>query len=502
MNRKSLILTVSVFLLAAVLLIPFGRTAAEARPYLHFCGANGTIFGSTTLLHTGKSNILLDCGLFQEEGYPEREVERRNRFLPFPAREIDYVLISHAHSDHIGRLPLLVRKGFSGKIYCTKATAELTEIMLRLLQWIMSGDKSLFSEAQVERAISNLVPCDYHRTYILRDGVRFRFLEAGHILGSAMIHLEFPSGDREYSLLHTGDIGNPANPLLRPQDTIDEVDFLICESTYGDRLHNDQEEDLKAFRQIVNETVTRGGKVIIPSYVLDRTQNVLYALNSLIREKAFDRPFNVYVDSPYANRLTGVYRKYPQLYSDRVQAENRSGQRPLDFPALKTSPPPGNITGPAVILAPSGMADVGSVRTHLANHLADPNSAVIFVGFQADNTLGKEILDRKSSVRIDKKTVPVRARTAYLSSFSGHADYQQICDWLKQAERVGRIFIIHGQPDSARGLAEHIKKETPFTATVPAFLEKIYLDTILPGAKETEPEGVSREEPAREAMAR
>jgi len=196
MNRKSLILTVSVFLLAAVLLIPFGRTAAEARPYLHFCGANGTIFGSTTLLHTGKSNILLDCGLFQEEGYPEREVERRNRFLPFPAREIDYVLISHAHSDHIGRLPLLVRKGFSGKIYCTKATAELTEIMLRLLQWIMSGDKSLFSEAQVERAISNLVPCDYHRTYILRDGVRFRFLEAGHILGSAMIHLEFPSGDR------------------------------------------------------------------------------------------------------------------------------------------------------------------------------------------------------------------------------------------------------------------------------------------------------------------
>lgn len=452
MKKRALSLAVSIFLLAAGII----WAGSDPRPYLHFCGANGTIFGSTTVLHTGQSTILLDCGLFQEEGLPEREVARRNRFLPFPAREIDAVLISHAHSDHIGRLPLLFRQGFNGRVYCTRATAELSEIMLRLLQRIMEEDSSLFPPNQVERVIRSLTPCDYQRTYTLRDGVRFRFLEGGHILGSAMIYLEFASGDREYSLLYTGDIGNPANPLLRQQDTIDEVDFLICESTYGNRLHNDSEADRNSFREIMEQSVTRGGKVIIPSYVLDRTQNVLYAINSLIREKAFGCSFNVYVDSPYANRLTAVYQKYPQLFSEKVQAENRSGRRPLTFPALKGPPPRGKISGPAVILAPSGMANVGAVRTHLADHLSDPNSAVIFVGFQADNTLGQEILDRPEKVLIDGETVPVRARTAYLSSFSGHADYGQIGDWLKKAERVGRIFIIHGQPDSARGLAEYI----------------------------------------------
>ncbi|MDP8236723.1 MAG: MBL fold metallo-hydrolase [Candidatus Erginobacter occultus] len=487
MIRKSFSFTICGFLLAAAVFFRPAPAAAETRPYLHFCGANGTIFGSTTLLNTGKSNVLLDCGLFQEEGYPEREVARRNRFLPFSAREIDYVLVSHAHGDHIGRIPLLVRHGFTGKIYCTKTTAELSAIMLRLMQWIMSQDNSTFySDGQVERAIANIVPCEYHRTYTLPDGLKFRFLESGHILGSAMTYLEFPAGDREYSLLYTGDIGNPNNPLLRPQETVEEVDILISESTYGNRLHNDPQEDLRAFREIINETVTKGGKVIIPSYVLDRTQNILYTLNKLIREGAFDRSFNVYVDSEYANRLTGVYRKNSRLFNDDIQAEIRAGKRPLSFPALKQFPPRGKINGPAVILAPSGMATVGAVREHLTNHLSDPASTVIFVGFQADGSLGKEILDRKSLVRIDKKMVPVRASSHYLSSFSGHADYRQIGAWLNQAKRVGHIFIIHGQPDASEGLAEYIQAETPFKATVPKFLQKIYLDTILPEEKATE----------------
>ncbi len=485
--RKSITFTVFSLILTIGLLLPAARSAAADRPYLHFCGANGTIFGSTTLLHTGESTVLLDAGLFQEEGYPEREVERRNRFLPFPAREVDYVLVSHAHGDHIGRIPLLVRHGFTGKVYCTRATAELSEIMLRLMQWIMSQDKSSFySDAQVERAIRSIVPCDYNRTYTLDDGLSFRFLESGHILGSAMVYLEFPAGDREYSLLFTGDFGNPSNPLLPPAAEIDEVDILICESTYGNRLHNDPEEDLEAFRKIVNETVTQGGKVIIPSYVLDRTQNVLYTLNKLIREGAFDRPFPIFVDSEYANRLTNVYRKHSHLFRDEVQAEIRTGKRPLSFPALKNFPPRSDIVGPAVILAPSGMATVGSVREHLTNYLPDPKSAVIFVGFQAEDTLGRDILDRKFSVRIDGKMVPVRASTHYLSSFSGHADYRQILDWLKKADRVGHIFINHGQPDSSQALAEHIEAETPFEATVPRFLQKIYLDTVLPEEKTTE----------------
>lgn len=503
MTRKGFIFTVCLLTAAALMFLPAGRADQASRPYLHFCGANGTIFGSTTLLHTGKSTLLLDCGLFQEEGYPEREVERRNRFLPFSARDIDYILVSHAHGDHIGRIPLLVRHGFNGKIYCTKATAELSKIMLRLMHWIMDQNKSaLYSEAQVERTIANIVPCEYHRTYTLPDGLSFRFLEAGHILGSAMIHLSFPSGDREYSLLYTGDFGNPANALLRPADTIDDVDFLICESTYGNRLHNDPEEDLQAFREIINRTVTRGGKVLIPSYVLDRTQNVLYNIGKLIREGAFDRSFNVYVDSPYANQLTGVYRKNSRLFNDEIQAEIRAGHRPLNFPALKGFPPRGGVRGPAVIIAPSGMATTGKIRDHLAEHLPDPNSAVIFVGFQADGSLGKEILDRKFTVRIDRRSYPVRAETHYLSSFSGHADYRQIARWLNQASRIGHIFIIHGQPDASAGLKKHIEEATPFPASVPAFLEKVYLDTVLPQEKEEGEAREPREEVTREAAVR
>ncbi len=502
MTRRSLALTVFSLILTVALLLPATLPAATDRPYLHFCGANGTIFGSATLLHTGKSNVLLDCGLFQEEGYSEREVERRNNFLPFSAREIDYILVSHAHGDHIGRIPLLIRHGFTGKVYCTKATAELSEIMLRLMQWILSQEKSLYTDSQVERAIANIVPCEYHRTYTLPDGLKFRFLKAGHILGSAMVYLEFPVDKREYSLLFSGDLGNPNNSLLPPAEKIDEVDFLICESTYGNRLHNDPEEDLQKFREIINQTVTQGGKVIIPAYVLDRTQNVLYALNKLIREGAFDRPFDVFVDSKYANRLTGVYRKYSHLFREEVQSEIRAGKRPLSFPALKNFPPRSTINGPAVILAPSGMATVGAVRNHLTNYLSDPKSAVIFVGFQASGSLGKDILDRKYSVRIDKKTVPVRAGTYYLSSFSGHADYRQIIAWLKQARRIGHIFLNHGKPADSQGLAKHIKTETSFSVTIPRFLQKIYLDTVLEEEKTTEAGRETPQAPAREAMAR
>ncbi len=502
MTRKSFLLTICLLTAAGLLFVPAGRAEADSRPYLHFCGANGTIFGSTTLLHTGKSTLLLDCGLFQEEGYPEREVERRNRFLPFSARDIDYIIVSHVHGDHMGRIPYLVRRGFNGKIYCTKATAELAEIMLPLIEWIRSDDRPIFSETHVRRTLANLVPLEYHRTYTLPDGLRLRFLEAGHILGSAMAYLEFEDGGREYSLLYSGDIGNPANPLLRRQDTVEEVDFLITESTYGNRLHNDPEEDREAFRKVVNDTVARGGKVVIPTYVLDRTQNVLYTLNRLIREDAFDRTFNVYVDSPYANRLTGIYRQHYHLFHDDIREEIEDRRLPFSFPGLRSFPPRGRIPGPAVILAPSGMADTGAVREHLANYLPDPNSSVIFVGYQAPGSLGREILEGKSPVRIDRRTVPVRAEAHYLSSFSGHADYRQIGEWLNRSDRIGHIFIIHGQPEASAGLKRHIEEVTPFPASVPAFLDKVYLDTLLPQEEKEEEEPEPRDEVTREAMVR
>ncbi|MDP8215522.1 MAG: MBL fold metallo-hydrolase [Candidatus Euphemobacter frigidus] len=453
----------------------FLNAAADNTPYLKFCGANGTIFGTCHLLYTGKSTILLDCGLFQEEGYPKREVDRRNRFLPFQPRDIDYILVTHAHGDHIGRIPYLVRKGFAGKIYCTEATAQVAREMLKLLAWILSHDSPLYNQHHVEATLKRLVPCRYNRTYTLPDGLRFRFLEAGHIIGSAMIYLDFEQGGDDYSLLFTGDIGNPAAPLLRPQDIVEDVDYLICESTYGNRLHSNAADDMKKFAETINTAINRGGKVIIPCYVLARTQNILYFINKMIRDKKFDRSFNVYVDSIYANKMTRIYRKNSQLFNEETKKEIRQRKPPLSFPTLKEHKPEEKIIGPAVILAPSGMANVGSIRTHLTNYLPDPDSVVIFVGYQPEGMIGRKLLEGAKWMKIGEKTVPVRAKSYYLSSFSGHADYHQIITWLKNFQRIREIFIVHGQPDSSKYLAEYIEAHTLFKAMVPKFLQKIYL---------------------------
>ncbi|MEA1929083.1 MAG: MBL fold metallo-hydrolase [Candidatus Auribacterota bacterium] len=474
-----LLISISFF----VLLLPGSGAEADPNPYLKFCGANGTIFGTCHLLYTGKSKVLLDCGLFQEEGYPKREVDRRNRFLPFSPREIDAIFVSHAHGDHIGRIPYLVRKGFSGKIYCTEATAEVAREMLRLLAWILSHDSPLYNQTHVEATLKHLVPCRYNKTYTLKDGLRFRFLEAGHIIGSAMVYLDFQQGGDDYSVLFTGDIGNPASPLLRPQEVVRDVDYLICESTYGNRLHSNGAADMAKFKDIINDTTKNGGKVLIPCYVLARTQNVLYYINRMIREGAFECSFNVYVDSTYANKMTRIYRNNSNLFNDETQQEIRQKKKPLAFPALKSYTPKDRIRGPAVILAPSGMANVGSILTHLANYLPDPNSAVIFVGYQPEGMLGKQLLNGASYAKVGGKMVPVRAKSYYLSSFSGHADYKQIMKWLENFRRIREIFIVHGKPDSSRELAEYIESHTPFKAIVPKFLQKIDLKPDESGGK-------------------
>lgn len=447
-------------------------------PYLKFCGANGTIFGSCHLLHTADGTILLDCGLFQQEGYSKREVERRNRFIPFNPRDIDAILVSHAHADHIGRIPYLVRKGFSGKIYCTEATAEVARAMLPLLNWILSKDNplhSLYNKANVAATLNRLVPCKYYQEYTLPGGIHFRFLEAGHILGSAMIEVKFRQNESDYSILFTGDIGNPHNPLNRPQDRVMEEDYVICESTYGNRRHGNHADDMKIFRDIINSTVSKSGKVLIPSYVLSRTQNIIYLLDKLIKEKAFQRSFPVYVDSIYANRMTRIYRKNTRLFNQAAQETIRGEDPPLFFTGLKETKPRDKIIGPAVIIAPSGMVNVGSIRKHLQTYLPNPYSSVLFVGFQPKGGLGRKLLEGAKRVEIDGKNVPVRASIYYLTSFSGHGDYRQIVSWLKDFQRIGKIFIVHGKPDSSRDFAKYIEAHTPFKAYVPKFLEKIYL---------------------------
>jgi len=463
-------------------ILPEGARGKDEAPYLKFCGANGTIFGSCHLLFTGKSTYLLDCGLFQEEGYPKAEVQRKNLFLAFEPRSIDAIFVTHSHADHIGKIPYLVKKGFTGKIYCTETTAEVAREMLRLYAWIFSKDSPIYDDNHVEMTIQHLVPCKLDRVYTLPDGLEFRFLEAGHILGSAMIDLDWQYEGENYSLAFTGDFGNPFSPLLRPAARLDEVDYLICESTYGNRLHNDFASDINRFRNIINDTVKKGGKVLIPAYILSRTQKILYFLNELIEGRSFDRSFDVYVDSRYANRITEIYRDNPELYDEETRAAMKIRDLPLSFRGLKEYKPRQPLTGPAVIIAPSGMVNVGNIQEHLKRYLPDPRSAVIFVGFQPEGMLGRMILDGTKWVYIHGEKIPVRASAHYLSSFSGHADYSQIIEWLNKFKRIGKIFVVHGQPDSSRDFARSIEAQTPFEAYVPRFLEKIYLS----GSSESE----------------
>ena len=449
-------------------------------PSILFCGAAGSIFGSCHLLDTGKEKVLLDCGLFQEEDLADLDVDQLNRELLFDPRAIDAVFITHAHADHVGKLPWLVKNGFSGPVYCTPVTAELSELMLELYAWIISQESGLYGAEEVSRALRLISTRPEGSWFATPGGTRARFLETGHILGAAMVELRWELGEEEHSLVYTGDLGNPDSPLLRPGRPLPPVRVLVVESTYGDRLHSDYARDMDLFRNILNDTLSRGGKVLIPSYVLSRSQKVVYHINELVENGLIDVDFPVYVDSVYANKISAVYRRHPELYDAESQAAIREGDRPLSFRGLREYRPNEKIRGPAVIIAPSGATTTGKILDHLARYLADSRSAVIFVGYQPEGGLGRDILQGKGSVLVDGRRVPVRASSHYLGSFSGHPDYSQILDWLRAGARPGRAFVVHGQPSSAENLARLLREELNIPVQVPGYGECFSLDSPLP----------------------
>ncbi len=470
-------MTFRIILFCALLLAaPVSRASGGEPPYLKFCGANGTIFGSCHYLFTGSATVLIDAGLFQDEDEAENDVDRQNRFLAFPPSSIDAIFVTHSHADHLGKIPYLVKNGFRGKIYCTEATAQLAREMLPLYAWILAKTTPLYDQVHVASTLSLLAPRPYGQTGTGPGGLRFRFLEAGHILGSAMVEIDFTADGREYLLLFTGDLGNPYSPLLPLAETVAEADYVICESTYGNRLHGDFAEELNRFRDIINTAVKAQGKVLIPSYTLSRTQKILSFLNDMIEDKLFEQSFPVYVDSKYANTITDIYRRSSRLFDAETQAAIRQRDLPLSFPGLHEGKPPDPLPGPAVIIGPGGMGTTGNIRKHLAKYLPDRRSAVIFVGYQGEGSLGKILLEGAESVEIDGRRVPVGASSYYLGSFSDHADYLQMTAWLKKFRRLGKVFLVHGQPDALRYFRDYISAQTGIPVYVPSFLEKVYLE--------------------------
>ena len=447
--------------------------ATLAPPTVTFRGAARTVTGSMHQLTANGKTILLDCGLFQG---PRAESARRNREFPIRAKDVSAVVLSHAHIDHCGNLPNLVRRGFSGPIFCTPATRALAAVMLGDAAKIQEEDANylnkkrapgepkvepLFDGRDVFRTLHRLQAVRYGAKFSVAKGVEGTFADAGHLLGSATVALRIDGPGGERRLTFTGDLGRPGLPILRDPDPIPPCDLLISESTYGGHLHEPVDETPGILGEVVRRTFDRGGKVVVPAFAVGRTQTVVYFLHQLIQAgKLPDVP--VFVDSPMATKATEVFRAHPECYDEETRLLHdvdpslfgelhvRYVERVDESIALNRYP------GPCVIISASGMCEAGRVLHHLKHHLPDPRSTVLIAGYQAEGTLGRRLVERRPEVRVLGQTVPVKAEVVVLNGLSSHADHADLLRMLGPlAPAVVRL--VHGEPDRAAALAEGLK---------------------------------------------
>lgn len=443
---------------------------------LTFLGAAGMVTGSCSLVEAGGHRILVDCGLFQGE---EEELNRKP--FPFEPATLDAVLLTHAHIDHSGRLPLLRKQGFRGPIYTHPATADLAKIMLMDSAYIQETDaeresrkarragrppvEPLYVREDASAVVELFRPVPYGEQVSLGDSLSFRLEDAGHILGSAFVEVQETGADgKPVRLIFSGDLGQPDRPILRDPTGLQEADYLVLESTYGDRLHEPLEGTREALAEIIRSTVAKGGNVVIPSFAVGRTQEVLYELNGLAESGQLPRNLKVVVDSPLAIAATEVTEQHDGIFDDAAAALVRNGDEPFSFPGLiysrtaEQSKALNEAKEPMVIIAASGMAEAGRVVHHLKHNLWRPTSTILFVGFQAQGTLGRRILDGAKRVRVLGEDVAVRARVTSLPGLSAHADQAQIMAWVKKLQRPPRqTFLVHGEAEgreALRGLLE------------------------------------------------
>ncbi len=436
---------------------------------IFFLGAAQTVTGSMFGLETKQGNLLVDCGMFQGRRQESRE---RNRHLPSWALDVDAVLLTHAHIDHSGNIPSLVRKGYKGPIYTTPATRDLCAFMLRDSGRIQEHDakylnrkfgndpdwepiEPIYKERDAVKALGQFVTYNYWQSFEPIPGVRVTFHDAGHVLGSASILIE-AEGQR---ILFSGDIGRRHLPILRDPEIPAQVDFLIMESTYGNREHGPIESIHEELARIINEAVKRKGKVIIPSFALERTQEVVYALSELVKAGTIE-PIPTYVDSPLAVNLTQVFRNHPECY-DYETLEFLEGADPFGFESLRyvqsvqESMALNTTPGPLVIISASGMCEAGRIVHHLRNSIESHNNTVVIVGYQAQHTLGRRIAERRSQIKIFGVMRDLNAAVQVLDGFSAHAGRKALINYAKLAgPNIKKVFLVHGEIDSQKSLAE------------------------------------------------
>ena len=440
-------------------------------PTLTFWGAAGGVSGSMHLVEAGNHKILLDCGMHQGK---REDARQRNAHFPFHPHQIDAVILSHAHIDHCGNLPTLVRQGFEGPIYCTPPTRDLLRVMLSDSAKIQEEDAAhlniarnyaepwvqpLYAVGDVEKTFRQVVQVPYGRDTDVTRNIRFRFTEAGHILGSAMVYLTAAGPDRERTLSFSGDMGRRGMPILKPTGALLPADVLVCESTYGNRTHRSFDETVTQLYAAIRAAVGRGGKVLIPAFSLGRTQLIIHILQQGLRAGLIPR-VPIYVDSPLATEVAEVYRAHPNSLSDDIAKDLREGHGLLggdgvhyvrDFEEstrLATRP------GSSVIIASSGMCDAGRIQQHLKQLVDDPRCTIILVSYQAAGTTGRRLLEPKPTVRFQGRDWNKWIEVVHLDGFSGHADRADFLAYLKPvAGKIGKVRLIHGEREQADALA-------------------------------------------------
>jgi metallo-beta-lactamase family protein len=472
---------------------------------LKFCGAARTVTGSCFFIDTGNYKVLVDCGAFQGKD----DIEKLNyEPFPFDPSQIDFVILTHAHYDHCGRLPILVKQGFKGRVISTQPTRDLVKIILldaaKLQQeeysrWSVKSKsdnskrnlseegssyaerKPLFSEEDVDSVIQLFDVYPYGSSVNLKEDLEFRFRDAGHIIGSAIVELWTRTKEgRERKIVFSGDLGQPGARIVRDPDLVREADYVICESTYGNRLHRSKDETVLELLSILKQAKEQGGNVLIPSFAIERAQEVLYEINLFMENKILEN-LPVYLDSPMAAKATAVFRQYPNFYDEDARRLLEKGDDPFNFPGLVST----NSAEESkrliskkgvVIIAGSGMCTGGRIVHHIKNNIENENTHMIFVGYQVGGTLGRRIVDKVPEVKIMGQKLQVKAQVHTLGGFSAHSDQRDLRYWLRSfGHTPKKIFMVHGDEEIAIGFGTNIESELKIDVEIPKLFEEFDL---------------------------